>query len=235
MVDRVRADLPPVHVGMDFLPPNGAVWDTSNDCYRFLAKHCAPGTRTLETGLGTSTVLFTAWGCEHTCVVPSKDEVSRCIAYLDDRGLDRSRVRFEIGYSQDVLPRLEPAALDTVFIDGAHGFPMAIIDYFYTGGRLIEGGWLVVDDMQLPSVRWGLLDFLELDPRWELDRRTPKWAAWRRVRAGPVAEHESAQKFLGPPDGRGSWLRRVIPEPLRPLARRARRTVRHWIGQPTDS
>jgi hypothetical protein len=220
----VRSDPPLVHTRANVA--GGYVWATTDDCYEFLAECCRPGTRTLETGLGISTVLFTIWGCEHTCVVPFEAEVERCIAYLDERGIDRSCVTFEVGRSEDVLPRLDATPIDVAFIDGGHGFPMTIVDFFYTAGRLVEGGWLVLDDMQLPSVRLGLVDFLELDPRWEHARRSNKWASWRRVKAGPVSEHERKQTFLGGDDRPEPWRRRMVPKPLRPIARQARDALR---------
>jgi hypothetical protein len=220
LIDSVRADPPLVHtrVGVD----GGYLWSTSRDCYEFMAELCPRGARTLETGLGMSTVLFARWGCQHTCVVPSQEEVDRCVAYLDERGIGRERVTFEVGYSEQVLPRLDPRPLDLVLVDGAHGFPMAIVDFFYTAGRLVEGGVLVLDDLQLPSVRLGLLDFLDRDPRWGLERREFKWGAWRRLSAGALAEFEGQQAFLGPPDRQARLRERIVPRPLRPTARKVR-------------
>lgn len=228
VVGQVWADPPLVHT-RTYGP---GVWATEKDCYEYLAERCPPGTRTLETGLGISTVLFTSWGCEHTCVVPSEEEVQRCVEYLDERKIDRSQLTFHVGLSEEVLPQLEPSPLDLVFVDGGHGFPTAIIDFFYTAGRLMQGGWLVLDDMQLPSVRLGLVDFLELDPRWHLEGRTPKWAGWRRAGSGPVSEHESAQEFLGRDARREPLPRRLVPRPLRPFARKARHVVKHWVTAP---
>lgn len=158
------------------------------------------------------------------------EEVARCVAYLDERGIER-QVTFHVGRSEDVLPGLDPEPLDMVFIDGAHGFPQAIIDFFYTAGRLVEGGSLVLDDLHLPGVRLGLIDFLQRDPRWSLERRTPKWAAWRRLTAGTVSEHEDLQAFLGPPDRQERFRVKVVPRPLRPTARRVRDRLRAWTGR----
>ena len=223
LIRRVRADPPLVHVREGVA--GGYVWSTSRGCYEYMAERCSRGTRTLETGLGMSTVLFAMWGCDHTCVVPFDEEVARCVAYLDERKINR-QLTFHVGRSEDVLPGLDPEPLDLVFIDGAHGFPMAIIDFFYTAGRLVEGGSLVLDDVQLPSVRLGLIDFLKRDPRWSLERRTPKWAAWRRLSAGTVSEHEDLQAFLGPPDRQERFRGRLVPRPLRPMARRVRDNLR---------
>src|SRR4051812_45515656 len=90
-VDQVLRQPPQVHPAA----PAG-VWDTAPGCYRFLARHCRPGTRTLETGLGASTVLFAMWGADHTCVVPSYGEVDACMAHCESAGIDMSRVDFQV-------------------------------------------------------------------------------------------------------------------------------------------
>ena len=200
-IDDVLDDPPVVHsLGVTEGPraPKG-VWRTELSCYRFLAEVCAPGARTLETGLGVSTVLFALWGCRHTCVVQNPVERDRLIAYLADRGIADTGLRITVGLSQYILPTLDPSPLDVVFIDGGHGFPVPLIDWFYTASRLVRGGVLVVDDLHVPSVRLGLLDFLTADPRWKSLTRTDKWGAWRRESSGDLEEEWDAQVFLGRP------------------------------------
>jgi predicted O-methyltransferase YrrM len=190
-IARVIRDPPQAHP-----KATGGVWRTNTDCYEFLARYAEPGARTLETGLGLSTGLFAVWGTEHTCVVPDPDEVERLKAWADERGIDRSRMTFEVGLSDQILPRMEPTELDLVFVDGGHSWPMAIIDFYYAAGRLRDGGVVVFDDIQLPHVRLGLFEFLQADPRWEPVVRTDKWAACIRHSSGPLAESHLSQEFL---------------------------------------
>ncbi|MCA2211355.1 class I SAM-dependent methyltransferase [Jidongwangia harbinensis] len=199
-VEQVLADPPNVHFADPVygLVPPGGVWRTRRSCYEFLAAQCGAGSRTLETGLGISTALFTMWGCVHTCVVPWRIEADRLRGYLAERQVDDGPLRVEVGYSHEVLPALEPTPLDLVLIDGGHGFPMAMLDWFYAGGRLVTGGVLVLDDLHLPSVTAGLVDFLDRDPRWVELHRTDKWAAWRRESAGTLAEEWTDQPFFSP-------------------------------------
>lgn len=74
-------------------------------------------------------------------------EAERLWDYFDQRHIDNTGLTVHIGYSHDVLPTLNPTPLDVVFIDGGHGFPLAVIDWFYAAGRLVEGGVLVLDDL----------------------------------------------------------------------------------------
>jgi hypothetical protein len=189
----VLNDPPRVHAG---LGAENGVWGTSADCYEFLARHAGPGVRTLETGCGISTALFALWRCDHTCVVYHQQEADVMASWASERGVDLSSVTFEVGPSQDVLPRLVPSELDVVLIDGAHGFPAAIIDWYYGAGRLRSGGVAVLDDVQLASVRLGLFDFLDADDRWEPVAKTWKWAAVVRHGSGSLAEEWNEQRFL---------------------------------------
>ncbi len=191
-IETVMADPPQVHYGAP-----GGVWRTDRSCYEFIATALPDeGARTLETGCGISTVLFAMWAAEHVCVVPSAAEVDACRAYLQQRG-QLDRVVFEVGWSDEVLPRLTGPPLDLVLVDGGHGFPAPIVDWYYAASRLREGGLVILDDMQLPQVRLGLHEFLAADPRWECVEASEKWAAYRRLTAGHLREEWREQAFLG--------------------------------------
>lgn len=195
VLDRVMADPPNVHPGS-----NVGVWLTDRRCYELMARTLPESAATLETGLGLSTVLLASWGCRHTCVVGDQAEVDGLTAYCADRSIDLTAVSFEVGRSEDVLPGLDLGAVDLVLIDGGHGFPTPVIDWFYGCRTLNVGGVVVVDDMQLPSVADYLGRYLELDPSWLSVAREPKWAAFRRTSAAALGgEWTTQSEFLGGP------------------------------------
>ena len=194
LVDRLLADPPAVHVELG--NPEGGVWRTDRDCYEFIAASVAPDARTLETGLGISTVLFLLLGAWHTCVTPFLSEASRLRAYCLDRGIPADRLQLIVDYSDNALPGLS-GERDLVFVDGGHAFPIPMLDWRYAGGRLRRGGLVVVDDMHLPAV--GVLcHYLDSDPRWQLRRRTVKWAAYERLSEGPLRDEWTDQPFYRP-------------------------------------
>ena len=82
-----------------------------------------------------------------------------------------------------------------MFIDGCHGFPVTIIDWFYGAGRLRRNGVVVFDDVQLPQVSLLIETFLAPDDRWQELETTPKWAAYRRLSEGLLSEDWSKQIF----------------------------------------
>jgi predicted O-methyltransferase YrrM len=101
-----------------------------------------------------------------------------------------------VGPSHDTLPTIERSGevRDLVLIDGSHGFPLPMVDWFYGAATLREGGILVVDDVNLAAVR-ALRGFLDQDPRWEPLAGTDKWRAWRRLHSGTLLEDWTEQVF----------------------------------------
>lgn len=196
LVDRLIADPPAVHIVDTDEGKRPGVWSTDESCYRFIASVATPAMRSLETGSGVSTALLTALGTEHICVTPAAEEAEQLRAYFVEKGINGDRTRFIIEPSHVALPRLSDP-VDLVLIDGAHGYPMPIIDWFYAGSLLRRGGTLIVDDISLPAVI-PLLDFIDPDPRWEPLQRTENWAAFRRLAEGPLVEGQWDQRFYTP-------------------------------------
>lgn len=203
VIDRLLADPPRVHEELH-APPDLGVWLTERECYELIADRCGPASRTLETGLGVSTALFLALGTEHTCVVPSEAQVDVLCRYCEVRGIPTNRLHVELGRSEDVLPDLDVTALDLFLIDGSHGFPMPMIDWFYGARLLGRGGVVVLDDRQLPAVS-AVVQYLDADPRWRDVGRAAKWAAFERIGAGPLGEDWYDQPFFPAPTRR--WRR----------------------------
>ena len=183
-----------------------------------MAGEIAKGSRTLETGAGLSTVLFTAWGCEHLAVVPFEDEAEAIEGYCDELSIGRASLKFDLRPSEIALPTLAGREFDLVFIDGCHGFPLPTIDWFYGAGLLRKGGVVVFDDVQLPQVSSLIGTFVEPDSRWEPLATTGKWRAFRRQSEGPLAENHWDQPFFPVPS----------PPPMRRAKDLVPLTVKQW-------
>jgi precorrin-6B methylase 2 len=159
ITDELRALPPGLHgEGNEF-------WGLAWPALRWLEREVRPGMATLETGAGSSTLAFAAGGAEHVAVTPEPGEETRIRAQADRLGIDHSRVRFEIGPSHEVLPRLDSAPLDLVLIDGAHGFPYPVLDWWFTAERLEPGGRMLIDDAYMPPVAV-LVDALRAQSGW---------------------------------------------------------------------
>lgn len=220
VIGRAIQDPPRVHDTDQAWRPPGGIWPTDRECYELLAEHCPPGTRTLETGIGISTLLFTLWGCEHTCVTPFDEERDIFVSYCNARRINLQNIRIRVEPSDTALPGMT-GELDVVFVDGGHGFPTPVLDWYYASGRLRDRGILVLDDTNLPSAQLGLLPFLDADPRWIPIRSTAKWRAYRRNGSWSLGEEWVHQPFFSVAlEPRGMWRGEI-----RPFLGRLRRAI----------
>jgi hypothetical protein len=142
-------------------------WGLAWPALEWLEREVRGGMRTAETGAGSSTLVFAAAGADHVAVTPDASEEERIRAQADRMGIDHSGVRFEIGPSHEVLPTLRAGPLDLVLIDGAHGFPYPVLDWWYLAPLVAVGGRVLVDDAYMPPVR-ALVDGLRAHEGWEL-------------------------------------------------------------------
>lgn len=177
LVAELRARPPGLHAG------GAEYWGLAWPALEWLERELRPGMATLETGSGSSTLVFAAGGVEHEAVTPAADEEERFRAECERRGIDGSRVAFRIGLSHEVLPGLEPRPLDLALIDGAHGFPYPILDWWFLAERLKVGGRMLLDDAYMPPVRT-LVDALRAQSQWELEQP----ASFRTAVVRKVAE-----------------------------------------------
>ena len=204
-----------------------AAWDISQEVLDFIAAHVTPGMATLETGAGQSTLAFLAAGARHEAVTPSEIEAEAITKEAIGRGLDHGQLTFRIGYSQDVLPKLE-GDLDFVLIDGGHGFPIPATDWLYLAPRLKVGGVMMLDDVDLWTGQM-LVDFMKQEACWEqialLRGRT---AAFRLVSEFEL--HEWTKQPFVVQKSRWSQTRRKVVNLLGLIAKGNLSAIRHKLA-----
>jgi len=161
LTESLRRTPPSLHGRQEF-------WGLAWDALEWLETNVHSGMRTLETGAGASTLVFAAAGVVHEAVTPDPEEERRVRAACAARGIDDANVTFHIGRSQDVLPALESAPLDLVLVDGAHGFPYPILDWWYLAPLLKVGGRMLLDDAYLSPVA-AVVDYVRTSDAWELE------------------------------------------------------------------
>ena len=233
LTDDLRASPPGLHGDGD------EYWGLAWAALGWLEDNVTAGMATLETGSGSSTLVFAAAGAEHEAVTPDAEEEARIRRECERRGIDSSSVWFRIGPSHEVLPRLEPRALDLVLLDGAHGFPYPVLDWWYVAPHVRVGGLVLLDDAYMPPVRV-LVDALREQPGWEVAAAvSPRTVAVRKVAEGlppfdwhgePIGGRMSF-RYLPPARRVGASLRhRVFSTPLglRAVALARRRSALRW-------
>jgi len=103
--------------------------------------------------------------------------------------------------------------LDLVLLDGPHAYPMPQVEFAYLFPRIKVGGWLVLDDIQIPSVH-ELFHFLQQESSVVLEEVAVRTAFFRRVTAAdPGPDGWPLQGMNRRPILRYSWreqLRRVL-------------------------
>jgi predicted O-methyltransferase YrrM len=161
-------------------------WSINTAVLQWLIDHLRPGFRTLETGCGYSTIVFAICGCHHTVVSPFPEEHQHINEWCRRHGVSVDTITYRTGPSDQVLPAQTTTPLDLVLIDGDHAVPVPFIDFHYTSDHLIKGGFLLVDDVQLPSV-CQLSDFLDTEtPRWSYMEQIARTRIYRKCVDGKV-------------------------------------------------
>jgi Methyltransferase domain len=151
-------------------------------------------------------------------VTPDEGERERILAECERRHISTANLCFRIGPSHEVLVALPHRPLDLVLIDGAHGFPYPILDWWHIAPRLRVGGRVLVDDCYMPPVA-ALVDFLRADESWEVAAAPGR----RTIVMRKLADSVPAFDWQGERIGSGVNFRHLPP------VRRARAAVEHRL------
>jgi len=219
LTEELRASPPHLHgSGEEF-------WGLAWPALAWLERTLAPGMATLETGAGASTIVFAASGAHHVAITVDAGEEERIRAECVRRGIDDGRLSFVIGPSHEVLASAPAGPLDLVLVDGAHGFPHPILDWWHLAPRLRVDGLLVLDDCYMPPVG-ALVDYLRTRPEWEVADRPGRRTVVLRKLAEAVPSHE----WHGERVGSGLSFR-YLPPPRRLRAAVAHRFFESAAGR----
>jgi hypothetical protein len=139
-----------------------------------------------ETGCGGSTIVLSHQSKRHVAFAIEGE--NRTIARLREHpDLRSDAVTFVEGESKATIPAYSfPGALDLALLDGPHAYPLPQVEFAWLFPRIRVGGWLVLDDIQIPSVH-ELFRFLRMEESVELEEvavRTAFFSKTREVAAG---------------------------------------------------
>jgi precorrin-6B methylase 2 len=141
-----------------------------------------PFVASAETGCGGSTIILSHASERHTAFAIEGSEHT-ITGLRNHRDLLSGSVTFVEGETKDTLPGFDfPGPLDLALLDGPHAYPLPQLEFAYLFPHLAVGGWLVVDDVQIPSV-YELFRFLEKEPSVVLEDVVVRTAFFRRVQA----------------------------------------------------
>jgi hypothetical protein len=161
ITDELRTAPPGLH-------GDGEYWGLAWAALEWLERSVTPGWSTLETGSGSSTIVLASRGAVHEALTPDAGEEERIRRRCADLGVDSGSVTFRIGPSHELLAHWEPRPLDLVLVDGAHGFPYPILDWWHVAPHVKLGGTVLLDDAYLPAVA-AIVDFARSSGAWRVE------------------------------------------------------------------
>ena len=211
LTDALRSAPPGLHGG-------GEYWGLAWAALGWLESNVRSGWATLETGAGASTLVFAAAGASHEAVTPDPDEEARIRHDCAAREIDAGGVTFRVGPSHEVLARWEPRPLDLVLVDGAHGFPYPILDWWHLAPHLKVGGTLLLDDAYLPAVD-AIVEYARGSKAWRVEDAV----SFRTARLTKLAD--DPPPFLAGADAARGRMRFAYLPPHRRVVASARQRV----------
>jgi hypothetical protein len=167
-----------------------------------------------ETGCGGSTIVFSHLSKNHTAFAIEGPD--RTITGLTEHSDFRpNTVAFVEGETKRTVPLHHFAdRFDLVLLDGPHAYPLPQLEFAYLFPQIREGGWIVLDDIQIPSV-YELFQFMRMESSMVLEEVAVRTAFFRKIREcdlGPDGwQHQGMNRRV---ILRYSWcdrLRRFLP------------------------
>jgi hypothetical protein len=134
-----------------------------------------------ETGCGGSTIILSHISAHHTAFAIEGAE--RTITKLRQHpDLQAGHVLFVEGETKHTLPRQQfEGPLDFVLLDGPHAYPLPQIEFLHLFPQVRIGGWVALDDIQIPSV-YELFRFLRKESWIVLEEVAVRTAFFRKIR-----------------------------------------------------
>jgi GT2 family glycosyltransferase len=155
--------------------------------YNFLKERLPVSPHLLETGAGNSTIcLLFLKPARLVSVAPEPELFERIRAYCAAHSVSIAPLDARVSGSEWTLPQLaqemrdQPPYFDFALIDGSHNWPMVFVDFCYANYMLKAGGFIMIDDLQLHSVK-ELGRMLSEHPDFRLELDLGKSLVFRRV------------------------------------------------------
>jgi hypothetical protein len=182
---------------------NTGIEECSEDFLNFCAniEFDSEGFHSIETGLGMSTLCFTAFGWDHIAITPNKDEIrnfEKWIALREHKDVLRKKVKLYSRSSKDCLPKIARKRKDFnfAFIDGNHSYPHVFIDYTYMSNLVGENGLLAIGSTNLEGPNL-LVKYMEKKTYWDVVKRGRNWIIFRKNSKFEIDQEEWQDSVLG--------------------------------------
>jgi hypothetical protein len=150
-----------------------------------------PNCHVIETGAGNSTIAFLLGSpAKLVSICPELKLFQRIQKFCDENQINSSKLETLVSFSEIELPKILAELLNPCFdialIDGSHGWPYTFIDLYGMNAALKSGGYLILDDLQLHSVK-EMAKFVSADDKnWRTHTELGKAVIFQKItdRAG---------------------------------------------------
>jgi hypothetical protein len=194
--------------------------------------------RIIETGCGNSTIAFLLCNPQKVVSVSLAADFFQVGGFRDGVVFDRitdycaqhsisiGPLNAIVGRSERELPRLVASGerFDFALIDGSHAWPAVFVDFCYVNAMVLKGGLIMLDDLQLHTVR-ELANLLLEQPGFDQEKQTTKSVIFRKTTDAvdmPEWIHQPYIVRRSTPKIEPSGLRRRLRGAAKALLRRAR-------------
>ena len=133
-----------------------------------------------ETGCGGSSIVLSHLSKQHSAfAIEGADRTITGLRQHSDFRPDT--VVFIEGESKRTLPlHAFENRLDLALLDGPHAYPLPQLEFAYLFPQVREGGWLALDDVQIPSV-YELFQFMRRESSMVLEEVAVRTAFFRKI------------------------------------------------------
>ena len=192
----------------------------------------------LETGSGKTTLLFSHASKNHKTF--AIDDGNGSISNVRASGIfNADSVEFVEGPTQINLPAFNfDQPIDVALIDGPHGYPFPDLEYYHLYPHIREGGLLLVDDIQIPTIQH-MHRTLTADDMWDLLDVVDNLSFFRRTSAEGVSPTEDGwwkqglnrplyNRFEGPP-AKPSAMKKAVNKAKQVMPKRVKESLKVLI------
>ena len=161
--------------------------------------------RIIETGAGNTTITFLFLNPQTlVSICPDADLKVRILEYCDNNNISTNALDLRLNRSEVEFPKIAQFALaptgdnvkfDVALLDGGHGWPTVFVDFCYANIVLKKGGLLLIDDIQLYSVK-ELIRLLNEQPEYECISKIQKVWIWKKTVDTVFLPQEGNEPYL---------------------------------------
>jgi len=158
--------------------------------------------RIIETGAGNSTISFLFCNpSEVVSICPEEIVFDRINNFCVTHSVSTQRLQRIIGCSERELPQIAQRVMvsgktfDFALIDGHHGWPNVFVDFCYVNALTGQGSLIMVDDIQLHSVR-ELANLLLEQPGFSFEEDFGKALVFRKTTSAPSMPEWISQPYI---------------------------------------